>query len=144
MNSWCIFSIKKYIFPTWSTIRPEIYQHINSESPSRPRVCVCACPVTQLCPTLCNTLDYSPQGSSVYGILQARIHCCGCHFLLQGIFLTQGSNPHLLCLLHWQVDSLPLHHMGRSIGLDVASKHHSLRTRVIREMTVSKSRAGNQ
>ena len=24
----------------------------------------------------------------------------GCHFLLQGIFLTQGSNPSLLCLLH--------------------------------------------
>ena len=24
----------------------------------------------------------------------------GCHFLLQGIFLTQESNPHLLCLLH--------------------------------------------
>ena len=27
----------------------------------------------------------------------------GCHFFLQGIFLTQGSNPGLL---HWQVDSL--------------------------------------
>ena len=24
----------------------------------------------------------------------------GCHFLLQGIFLTQGLNPCLLCLLH--------------------------------------------
>ena len=24
----------------------------------------------------------------------------GCHFILQGIFLTQTSNPHLLCLLH--------------------------------------------
>ena len=30
-----------------------------------------------------------------------------CHFLLQGIFLTQGSNLHLLSLLHWQADSLP-------------------------------------
>ena len=30
----------------------------------------------------------------------------GCHFLLQGIVLTQGLNP---CLLHWQADSLPLH-----------------------------------
>ena len=28
----------------------------------------------------------------------------GCHFLLQGIFLTQGSNP---LLLHWQACSLP-------------------------------------
>ena len=27
----------------------------------------------------------------------------GCHFLLQEIFPTQGSNPHLLCLLHRQV-----------------------------------------
>ena len=32
----------------------------------------------------------------------------GCHAFLQGIFLTQGSNPSLLCLLHWQVGSLPL------------------------------------
>ena len=31
-----------------------------------------------------------------------------CLFLLQGIFLTQGSNLCLPCLLHWQVDSLPL------------------------------------
>ena len=28
---------------------------------------------TQLCLTLCNSMDYSPPGSSVYGILQARI-----------------------------------------------------------------------
>ena len=33
----------------------------------------------------------------------------GCHFLLQGIFLTQGWNS---CLLHWQEDSLPLSHQG--------------------------------
>ena len=33
------------------------------------------------------------------------VDCC---FLLQGIFLTQGSNPSLLCLLNWQADSLPL------------------------------------
>ena len=32
----------------------------------------------------------------------------GCHALLQGIFLTQGLNPCLLCLMHWQTDSLPL------------------------------------
>ena len=33
----------------------------------------------------------------------------GCHFFLQGIFPTQGSNP---CLLHWQTDSLPLSQQG--------------------------------
>ena len=29
--------------------------------------------VAQLCPTLCDLIDYSPPGSSVHGILQARI-----------------------------------------------------------------------
>ena len=32
-------------------------------------------------------------GSSVHGILQARIPGVGCCLLLQGLFLTQGSNP---------------------------------------------------
>ena len=32
----------------------------------------------------------------------------GFHALLQGIFPAQRSNLCLLCLLHWQVDSLPL------------------------------------
>ena len=31
----------------------------------------------------------------------------GCHALFQEIFLTQGSNLCLLCLLHWQTGSLP-------------------------------------
>ena len=29
----------------------------------------------------------------------------GCYFLLQGIFPTQGLNPHFLCLLLWQAGS---------------------------------------
>ena len=47
--------------------------------------------------------DCSLPGPSVYGISQARTGV-GYHFLLQGIFPTQGSN---LCFLHWQADSLP-------------------------------------
>ena len=35
----------------------------------------------------------------------------GCHDLLQGIFLDQGLNLHLL---YWQVDALPLSHQGSS------------------------------
>ena len=54
-----------------------------------------------LCPTLCDPMDSSPPGSSVHRILQART-LVGCHALLQGIFLTQGVNPCLLRLLHWQ------------------------------------------
>ena len=37
----------------------------------------------------------------------------GCHLLLQGIFLNQGSNPYFLCFQHWQVDSLPLAPPGK-------------------------------
>ena len=36
----------------------------------------------------------------------------GCHFLLQDISPTQGLNPRLLCLLHWQANSSPLLHPG--------------------------------
>ena len=46
----------------------------------------------QACPTLCDPLP----GSSVHGIFQGRILGVSCHFLLQGIFPTQGLNPHLL------------------------------------------------
>ena len=38
------------------------------------RIC---CLVTQPCTTLCNPVDCSPPGSSVNGILQARILECG-------------------------------------------------------------------
>ena len=39
----------------------------------------------------------------------------GCHTLLQGIVLTQGLDLHLLCLLHWQVGSLPLAPPGKYV-----------------------------
>ena len=48
-------------------------------------------------------------GFSVHGIFEARKLEVSCHFLLQGIFSTQGLNPHLSPAL--QVDSLPLSHL---------------------------------
>ena len=60
----------------------------------------------QSCPTLCDPMDNSPPGCPWDS--PGRSTGVGCHFLLQGIFPTQGSNPHLLCLLHWQAGSLPL------------------------------------
>ena len=54
---------------------------------------------------LCERTDCGPTGSSVHGISQARM---GCYFLLQEIFLTQGSSPRLLKLLHWRADPFPL------------------------------------
>ena len=60
----------------------------------------------------CDPVDCSPPGSSVRGILQARILQDA---LLQGIFATQGSNLCLLCLLHWPQDSLLLRPLGSPI-----------------------------
>ena len=34
---------------------------------------ICFCLVTELCPTLCHSVDYSPPGSFVHGTCQARI-----------------------------------------------------------------------
>ena len=60
---------------------------------------------------LCDPMDYRPPGSSVHGMFPGKDTGLGCHFLLQGIFLTQGSNSCLLCFLPWQVQSLPLSHL---------------------------------
>ena len=50
--------------------------------------------VAQLYPTLCDPMDCSPPGSSVHGILQARIlEWVAISF--QGVFPTQGWNPGL-------------------------------------------------
>ena len=56
----------------------------------------------QSCPTLCSP-EYSRVSLSMG--FPRQEYWGGLPFLLQGIFSTQGSNPHLL---HWQEDSLPL------------------------------------
>ena len=53
-------------------------------------------------------MDCSPPDSTVQGESPGKNTGVGYHVLLQGIFLTQGLNPCLLCLLHWQVGFLPL------------------------------------
>ena len=55
------------------------------------------------------TMDCGPPGSSVPGTLQAKNAGMGCHFLLQGIFQTQGSN---LGLPHCRLILDPLSHPG--------------------------------
>ena len=58
-------------------------------------------------------VDCSPPGSSVRGILQARI------LEWVAISFLRGSNRHLL---HWQVDSLPLHHLGNPDTYDYINR----------------------
>ena len=54
----------------------------------------------------------------------------GCHFLVQEMFLNQGSN---LCPLYWQADCLPLSHQGSQVRIKanlmsyMPETHRSLR-----------------
>ena len=78
----------------------------SSSSSSRKKLlcglCVLCCAKSlQSCLTLCDPMDCSPPGSFVHGVLQARMGVGG-HALLQEIFLTQGRNLCLFCLLYWQ------------------------------------------
>ena len=73
-------SIARGFFTSWATGEAQV-----SSS---------ACSDTQSCPTLCDPMDCSPPGSSVHGILQARIMEWG------AICYSRGSSLHLLCLLH--------------------------------------------
>ena len=72
----------------------------------------------QLCLTPGNPMDCSPPGSSVHGDTPVKNTGVGCPALLQGIFLTQRSNLHLLHLLHWQAGSLPLAPPGKPSWMD--------------------------
>ena len=65
--------------------------------------------VAQLCLILCNTMDYSPPGSSVHGILQARLLEWVAIPFSRGIFLTQRSN---LGILHCRPILYQLNYQG--------------------------------
>ena len=69
----------------------------------------------QLCLTLCDPMDCGLPGSSVHGDSPGKNTGVVCHALLQGIFGIQGLNLPLLCLLHWQVDSLTMRYLGNPI-----------------------------
>ena len=85
----------------------------------------------QSCPTFCNSMDCSPPDSSVHGILQARI-LEWVPFPPSGDLPHPGIKLHLLCLLHWQVDSLPLHYLelrswgwGLHVGISALIGRHT-------------------
>ena len=76
--------------------------------------------LTYICEGCCAVLYFVAQSCSLQpcNLQPNRFRCpwdspgkntgVSCHFLLQGIFPTQGSKLHLLFLLNWWVDSLPL------------------------------------
>ena len=77
-------SIKyKWLSSVWVTFIASNMLHVYTQS-------------LWFCLTLCDSADCSPTGSSALGILQARILEWVAIPSSKGIFLTQGSNPHLL------------------------------------------------
>ena len=84
-------------------------------------MCMCACSVVQSCLTLCNPIDYSPEGSSVHGILQTRI--------LEWVAISFSENlpgpeiePESPESPHWQADSLLPYYLGSSYWIVVDAK----------------------
>ena len=88
-------------------------------------VCVCVCAhtrsVSQQCLSLFDPIDCSPPDSSVHGIFQARI------MEQFAISYSRGSSrprdqTQVSCLLHWQVSSLPLSHLGSPRSMNTSGK----------------------
>ena len=96
--------------PIEDSTKPSVYLVLGNpqhQSPGRGSVCL----LIQSRPILHNPLDCSPPGSSLWDFPDKNIGV-GCHFLLQGIFLTQGLNSPSPVL---QENSLPiLSHYGSS------------------------------
>ena len=69
------------------------------------------CPVAELCPALWDPMDCSPPGSSVHGILQARILECVAMLAYRSSFWPRDWTC-IFRLLHWQVGSLLLSYLG--------------------------------
>ena len=94
-------------------------------------VCVCVCalsyiqlfltPRTVACQLLCPS-NFPDKNTGA-----------GCHFLLQGIFLTQGSNWHLL---FWQADSLPPGNLGDLLMLNARDLEFNKRVPALKELTL--------
>ena len=82
-------------------------------------VLVCVHAQLLRCVWLCDPMDYSPPGSSVHGIFQARTLEPVAISDSRGSTQSRGLNSCLLQLLHWQADSLSPCHLGNPTGLEI-------------------------
>ena len=98
----------------WTELKGEYVVYVNMISNMLNYMCLLVnAKSLHSCLTLGDPMDCSSSGSSVYGDSLGKNTRGGYYALLHGIFPTQGSNPHLLCLLHRQVGSLPLGPPGK-------------------------------
>ena len=79
----------------------------------------------QSCLTLCNPMDHSPLGSSVPGILQARLLEWTAMPTFRGSAQPRDPTRASCVYLHWQVGSLSLAQPGKlNYVLDIGKKIH--------------------
>ena len=92
-----------------------------------------SCSVVSDC---CDSMDWTGLGSSVHGDFPGKNTRVGCHFLIQGIFPTQGSNPHLL-----QVSCIA---DGFFIVEPLGSQDRVLETKLFISLETTKEREGGR
>ena len=96
-------------------VSPKLPTHL-SPLPSPWDSCVCMCVCVPSCFSRARLFATLWTISATLGCLRASpgentgVGCCA---LLRALFLTQGSNPCLLHLVHWQRSSLPLGPPGK-------------------------------
>ena len=106
-------------FRTPTVLMVSLIMHIYFTSPDSSFCPLCFL-VAQSCPTLLWPRGVEPTRLLCLWDFPGKNTGVGCHFLPQGIFLTQGSN---LRFLHWQADSFPLSHYPRDIQKDTKAKY---------------------
>ena len=97
-------SVHSQFHMQWSYCPLSQYRNSFLEYPHH--CCCCYCLVAKMCPALRTPRSIACQLLCPWNF-PGKNTVVGCHFLLQGLFPTQRSNPHLL---HWQMDSSPLSH----------------------------------
>jgi len=84
------------------------------------------CLGTQSCPTLCEPHRPQPVRLLCLWNSPGKNTGVGSHSLHQGTFPTQGLNQGLLCLLHWQMGSLPLAPPGKLLQILLVFKQQAV------------------
>ena len=126
---------KVLLYGTWNSVQCYVAAWMGGEfgregmvkslhcSPGRIRTLLISdycCLVAKRCRTLSRAHGLQPARLLSPWDFPGRNTAVGCHFLLQGIFPTQGLNP---SLLRRQADSLPLNHQGSPL-IEYTSKQN--------------------
>ena len=117
VNNRCVWLRGMYVGKGWVTMWYKVVRGLVVSQSCFP------CLVAKSCLTLLQPQGLYPTRLLCLWDFPGKNTGVGCHFLLQGIFLTQRLNPNLL---HWQMDSLPLSHLGSPLSQTAELKSTSI------------------